>query len=304
MASSALTTIANKCKEFIISSISHYTAKSMYCICKMRNDYLWLSSEMIAYCKDKYKSRVDIINGLYDLETQRSNTNNLKDTQSFTESLYLLYAYLSGDMWSVPNNERIDHEYRSANQHMLMELCKRGVYTIDGCEPDNVVRSTHNFIVIVNDIVSDKFIALMKMMYHRGVNVCSRQVKSNKIVREIVYAKDCGKLIYTEDLNSAMETVLPNGFHSLGFCDQIVYNELFTECIDPDFGISGLYTNAGKEVVDILNHSRNEENKYELHSLFYVETWSQTYDAFRVEDVFFQLWLEFNSHYGHMNELR
>lgn len=276
----------------------------MYCICKMRFDYLWLSPEMMEYCSQKYKHKVENINALYDLEARRSNTNDLKDTQSFTESLYLLYMYLCGDLWSVPNNERIDHEYRSANQHMLKELCKRGVYTIDGCEPTDVVRSTHNFIVLVNDIVSDRFVALLKTMYHRGVNVCARKVKHNKIVREIVYAKDCGKLIYTEDLNSAVETVLPNGFHSLGFCDQATYNELFTECIDPDFGIGGLYTNLGKDAVDITRRSQTEKDKCECHSLFYVETWSQTHDAFRVEDVLLQLWLEFNSHYGHMNEVR
>lgn len=300
----AFVTLVNICKKLLTNTISYYKTKSLYCVCRMRYDYFWLSPEMMTYCKDKYKSHIDSINELYDLETRRSNTNGLKDTQSFTESLYLLYTYLTGDLWSVPNNERIYDEYRSANQHMLIELCKRGVYTIDGCEPTNVIRSTHNFIVLINDIVSDRFVTLMKTMYHRGVNVCARQVKGNKIVKEIVYAKDCGKLIYTEDLNSAIETVLPNGFHSLGFCDQIMYNELFTECIDPDFGISGLYTNAGKDVMVILDHSRKEMDMCECHSLYYVETWSQTYDEFRVEDVFFQLWLEFNSHYGHMNELR
>lgn len=267
----------------------------------MRCDYLWLSPEMVEYCKWKYTDKIDAMNANYNLETGRSDCDLLKDTCSFTESLYLLQSYLQGDLWGVPNNERICSDYRRSNLKMLLELCKRGVYTVDGSEPDNVTRSTHNFIVLVNDIVADKFVALLKMLYHRGVNVCARKVKNGIIVQEVAYAKDCGKLLYTDDLKGA---TLPNGFHSLGVCDDIAYSELFTECIDSDFGISGLYTCMGKSISDLLKHSDVEKAKSELHSLFYVETWSQTHDDFRVEDVFFQLWLEFNSNYGHMNELR
>jgi len=289
------------CQELISSTLSYHKARPMYCIYKMRCDYLWLSSDMLQYCKEKYMAKIDAMNANYNLENGRADCSQLKDTASFTESLYLLHSHLQGELWSVPNNESIQGDYRTSNLKMLLELCKRGVYTVDGSEPNDVTRSTHNFIVLVNDIVADKFIALLKMLYHRGVNVCARKVKNNTIVQELAYAKDCGKLLYTDDLKSA---TLPNGFHSLGVCDDIVYSELFTECIDSDFGISGLYTCSGKSISDILKHSDVEKEKSELHSLFYVETWSQTHDGFRVEDVFFQLWLEFNSKYGHMNELR
>ena len=74
----ALMALIDVCKELI----TYYKTKSMYCICRMRYDYFWLSPEMMTYCKDKYKPKVDTINELYDLETRRSNRNVWKKSKT------------------------------------------------------------------------------------------------------------------------------------------------------------------------------------------------------------------------------
>jgi hypothetical protein len=111
-------------------------------------------------------------------------------------------------------------------------------------------------------------------------------------------------LIYTEDFKGKVQ--LPNGFHSPGKCisDKIQYSTLYTDMIDPCFGITGLFTNKDRNSCEVLDFIIKETEAYETHSLFYVETWNQSNDDFRVEDVLFQLWLEFNSKFGHMNDVR
>jgi hypothetical protein len=261
---------------------------------------MWLSPEAITQCIKKYGNKIDKMNSTHDLETGMVDNKFLKDTQSFTESLFMLYSFLNGSLWSSPNNEHIDYDYRVHSETILIELCKRGIYTINGSEPSIVLRSTHNFIVLINNIIVDEFILLLKTMYSRGVNVCARQVVNGETTRQLVFATDCKMLIYTDDFKGACN--LPNGFHSLGHCEHAEYSELFTEIIDKDFTISGLFTNQGRTVNDKLQHHEIELEKNETHSLFYVETWCQTYDDCRVEDILLQLWLEFNSRYGHMNE--
>jgi hypothetical protein len=271
---------------------------------KMQSDYLWLSSDDIKTLNTKFLRNIDEMNFSYNLEYGVGNTDNWKDTKSFQESLFMLHSFLTSSLWCCPNNERIEYDYLHSSYIILTELCKRGIYTMCGQEPNSIVRSSHNFIVVINDIIKNEFIELLKGLYTRGVNVCGRQVKRNNIVQECIFAIDKGMFIYTEDFRDTVK--LPNGFHSPGrnVWENLEYSMLYGEIIDPSFGLTGLFTIKNKNNDEILDFVRKETEVSETHSLFYVETWSQTNDDFRVEDVLFQLWLEFNSKYGHMNDIR
>jgi hypothetical protein len=287
---------------------SYYKAfkdnKLMYKMQKIQNDYLWLSQSDIPTLEKKYRCNIDEINNSYDLETRTANTDDWKDTKSFQESLFMLHSFLRSSLWCTPNNEKLEHDYIQDSNIILTELCKRGVYTISGYEPSMVLRSSHNFIVLINDIIIKEFIQLLKALYSRGVNVCARQTKRNSTICESIFAIDKGVFIYTDDFQGAIK--LPNGFHSPGksIDDDTEYSTLFSEIIDPSFGMSGLFTSLNKSACEINEFNKKENELCETHSLFYIETWSQTSDDFRVEDVLFQLWLDFNSKYGHMNDVR
>lgn len=289
------------CKESLLDNTFMYKIQKIH---KMQNDYLWLLQCDIETLSSKFRSNIDDINISYDLETGTANTDNLKDTRSFQESLFMLHSFLKGSLWCTPNDENLDNDYIQSSQIILNELCKRGVYTISGHEPSMVIRSSHNFIVMINDIVKKEFIQLLKSLYSRGVNVCARQVKRNNKICESIFAIDKGVFIYTDDFQEAIK--LPNGFHSPGknIDDDIEYSTLFSEMIDPSFGMSGMFTSRNKDNCEIHEFNNKEKGLCETHTLFYVETWSQTSDDFRVEDVLFQLWLDFNSKYGHMNDIR
>lgn len=288
--------------------ISYYKAfrdnTYMNKIPKIQNDYLWLMQSDIITLDNKYRYNIDKINISHDLETGTANTDYWKDTKSFQQSLFMLYSFLKSSLWCTPNNEKLDNDYIQNSHIILTELCKRGVYTISGYEPSMVLRSSHNFIVLINDVIKKEFIQLLKSLYSRGVNVCARQVKKNTRICESIYAMDKGVFIYTDDFQDAIK--LPNGFHSPGkkVDDDIEYCTLFSEMMDPSFGMSGLFTSTNKNSCEIQEFNNKEKELSETHSLFYVETWSQTSDDFRVEDVLFQLWLDFNSKYGHMNDVR
>lgn len=276
----------------------------MYKMHKMQSDYLWLSNDDIKMLNNKYQKNIDEMNYSYNLENGMGITDNWKDTHSFQESLFMLHSFLTSSLWCSPNNERFEYDYLHSSYIILTELCKRGVYTISGHEPTSVIRSSHNFIVIINDIIKNEFIELLKGLYTRGVNVCARQVKRNNTIQEIIFAIDQGMFIYTEDFRDTIK--LPNGFHSPGknIEDIVEYSTIYTEMINPSFGLSGLFTINGKSCEQIMDFVLKETEISETHSLFYVETWSQSIDDFRVEDVLFQLWLEFNGKYGHMNDVR
>ena len=294
----------NNYKASKLNTILYSKQSLMYIIHKIKNDYLWLSEDDIKRLHVKFQKNIHEINISYNLENGMGVTDNWKDTHSFQESLFMLHSFLTGSLWCSPNNEWFDYDYLHSSYIILAELCKRGIYTISGHEPTSIMRSTHNFIVSIHDTVKNEFIELLKGLYTRGVNVCARQVKRNNIIKEIIFAIDKGLFIYTEDFRDTIK--LPNGFHSPGknIEDTVEYSTIYTEMIHPGFGLSGLFTINGKHSEKTLDFVIKESEVTETHSLFYVETWSQTNDDFRVEDVLFQLWLEFNSKYGDINDIR
>ena len=261
-----------------------------YCIHKMQTDYLWLTDNFIDECDIKFGVEIDKMNKSHDLATSSVCGDLIKDTESFAETLFMQYAYLTGSIWASPNNDMLNEIYRNNSCHILIELCRRGVYTIYGLEPNistnASTRSVHNFIVLQNDIIIDDFVVLLQTLFLRGVNVLAKQVKANKVVKEIIYAKENDSLIYTDNFESCLS--LDNNYSPI---------------IDRDFGMSGLFTNNRSDIQAIHEYEAVEKEIAKKYSLFYVEIWSQSYDCFRVEDVLLQLWLEFNGKHGWLNNV-
>lgn len=261
-----------------------------YCVHKMQTDYIWLTDEFIEECNYKFNIEIDKMNKSHDLATSTVCGDFVKDTDSFAETLFMQYAYLTGCIWASPNDDMLNENYRENSGNILIELCKRGVYTLYGVEPhvtsNSSTRSVHNFIVLINDDVIDEFIILLQTLFRRGVNVLAKQVKTNKVVKDIIYAKENDSLIYTDSLESFISP-----------------EDDYSSIVDKDFGISGLFTNNRRDTQAIHEYEAVEKEIAKKYSLFYVETWSQSCDCFRVEDVLLQLWLEFNGKHGWLNNV-
>lgn len=266
----------------------------------MQNDYIWLSPSLMHLCDAKYAEAIDDMNSSYDFKFGKVTGKGLKDTESFAESLYMLHAFLKGKLWAPANDEVLMSDYITTSNAILTELCKRGVYTTFGIEPSIATRSCHNFIVLINDVLQEDFVYMLKTLFARGVNVNARQEKAGFVKEQMVYAKDSGSFIYSDTFN-ASNLSLPNGFHSLGVSDLASYGDLNCSSIDPDFHITGIHSTSFQSF-DMKN-AEIEKDKTKDYSLYYVETWSQSYDDFRVEDVFLQLWLKFNGDYGSVNNV-
>lgn len=277
--------------------------QSTYCMHKMSGDCLWLSESFVNMCEAKYTTQIDYMNALHLFTSRCTQGAYVKDTDSFGESLYMLYSFFMGKLQAPPNGESLTNEYCTDSRIILIELCKRGVYTIYGVSPTSVVRSCHNFIVVINDAIQQEFIILLQTLFVRGVNVAARQVKRGHVVKEMVFANDCECLIHTEALRP-ISPLLPNGFHSSGHADHATYATIYSAVIDPDVGIGGMFMHRGRTPHELDINIQREENASREASLYYVETWSQTYDNFRVEDVLLQLWLEFNGDYGSANNIQ
>ena len=280
-------------------------SKPEYALYKIEHgDYIWLDEAFMQQVSNKFSKVIGEMNATYELEWGTLDPDGLKDTISFKESLYLMYKFLTFDLWGTPNLEFITKEYLKTSSTIVVELCLRGIYPLFGCEPTHVIRSCFNFVVVIDDVVGDKFVVLLKTLFERGVNVSARQVKNFQVVRDMVFAYDVDKLVFTEDFSSCCKALnLPNGFHSLGKAENANYNFIDTHAIDHDFGMSGMFSSSCHCIKDSLDYQRVERLYSKSHSIYYVETWSQTFDGFRVEDVLLQLWLAFNSSHGMKNDV-
>lgn len=235
-------------------------------------DHIWLTEDLIKYFDRKRRSAC---------------------SESFIETLYLNYKYVDAlQNTAAAFGDQLSDEYRRASKHILLELIKRGMYVLYGCEPSSIVRSCFNFIVVINDDLYEQFVEFLKVLYLSGVNVNARRVKNSLVHQEIVFAKDCATTIYTEKYDGKAE--LPVGFHSHGKPDMSAFNFMYIQTVNPWFGISGCLSYE-------LVAKFTEKTKCRHHSLYVCETWNQTYDSCRVEDIILCNWMKFNGKYGMFN---
>lgn len=253
-------------------------------------DYKWLSSRDIARFNESYDEAITNMNNTFELEIGTINSEGWKDTDSYKGSLFLMYKFLACDLWGAPNNEKITGDYLTTSIHILKELCIRGIYPLYGCEPTLGQRSHFHFTVVIKDDVENDFVKLLKALYQRGVNVRSRKVKNHHIERELLFAHEKDALVYSEDVDISIDKL-----------DIICTAIQQSTCIDINFGMCGMISTEA-HCYDVDEYRQKEDSLATFYSMYYVETWSQTFDTFRVEDVLLQLWLQFNSKHGKKND--
>lgn len=274
-----------------VMTTSNSQSQGEYYMYKMENeDYIWLCDSEMANLNAKYQETICEMNNTFDLETSTIEPNGLKDTQSFKESLFLMYKFLNFDLWGTPNNESISNHYLHACIHVLKEMCCRGIYPLYGCEPNKNERSHFDFIVLIDDRVENEFIDLLKTLFKRGVNVTARKVKNFHVEKELAFISEGNSLIYCEDIAKAAKN---------DYSIREVTN--YSTTISIDFGINGMISDAGRCAYEAHHYQLDEFYSSKTHSIYYIESWSQTFDTFRVEDVLLQLWLQFNSKHGRQN---
>lgn len=266
--------IDTKCPEQMVKECKqqyHYTHYS----CNIKRDYVWLSPFDIEHLQVKYASVFDEMNKTYNLSTKRFEREILKDTNGFLESLFMLYMYLLGEVWSYPLQHSVDVDYIIESTPILIQLCIRGIYTLDGTLPkrkenNNVTHmSSYTFCVMINDHNRDEFVLLLRCLYDRGVNVFARQHKNMTSVQEWVYKKDSVRL------------------PSFRKHDNILR----------DFGMAGIFSRSIWPSARSREYEKKECELSEYYSLYYIHIWNDTH----VEDVLLQLWLEYNSKFGMLN---
>ncbi len=280
--------------------LENVECKSFHCFCYMQNDYFWLHDKLKTYCLLKFQTAISKMNHSYEFKSMTINTHGYKDTSNFTESLFLFYMYLKGHLWGPPCGACLSLEYHLQSENILTQLCIRGIYTIGGCNPNKHTRSSHTFVVVIHDTIIDDFIALLQRLFNRGVNVYAKKVKMGACIREYMFARQNDKLIYTDNLPrvvlSTQQASQADALHALN-----VLNGLNVLDVLDDFGLAGMFSRDVKSAIEYCNYSQKEKVMSSTCSLFYVHTWSQTLDSFRVEDVLMQLWLPFNGKFGCFN---
>jgi hypothetical protein len=243
------------------------------------NDFIWLSKEIQYKCSLLYSKNIDIMNDNYILEKGIIDINYCCNTNSFTDSLYLQYMYLQGHIWGSPLGNTINVEYIIKRHNILVELCIRGVFILDGCEPiHQSIKSRFKCIVLIrnDDYVYKSFLQFLENIFLQGINVLVRKIVNKKIVQNIAYIRDDTKTLFSEDLH-VIKDIMNNNEKNI--CNRL--------------NVSGFSNNC--------TPNKNEELMSKYFSMYYIDIWSQTNDNSYVEDTFLQLWIKYNSIYGFKN---
>jgi hypothetical protein len=268
-------------------------------------DYFWTNEKFnmlmeCMHCDTMKRINALIIQGTIDV----FGASMFIETSSFAESLYLMQMYIEGQLLSTPNCESLSNDYIFTSKEILLELCKRGIYPLHGSVPSPILRSCLDFVVCIHDEVHEEFIKLLEEMFTRGVNVAARRVKNYEVIQHHVFAVDVGCFVYSNSMYGTHQLCdIPNGFHSKAASHLAQFSCLFNNMIDNRLGTSGIRPLNLNSAQAFNTYSSIEDVTCEQVSLYYVETWSQTYDNFNVEDILLQLWLPFNGRHGMKNNV-
>lgn len=231
-------------------------------------DFQWLSPQLVERFNVLGYDKVWFLNNDFDLETGViAGCNEYRISQSFTESLYLLYMFLNGHLFGSPVGHKVSFGYFGDMHDVLLQLCIHGVYTVEGVtHVIGKVPSQCAFVVLIRDEVMIPFIDFMESMYHKGMNVNARQIKNGKVVLQYNKVKDFRTLKkFTVDTSIICERFTSLG--GIGTRDDIVTEETFS-----------------------------------MFSLWHLKVWNQSiYEGMCVEDLMLHLWIKFNSIYGFVN---
>lgn len=118
-------------------------------------DSLWLSPQVIEHLSVLNEHLIHKMNCQYDLR----NPNKLHkfETITFTEALFMQLMYLQGHLWSNPFGKNIQTNYFTQNRCILVELCRRGLFTIHG----STSPLCYEFIVVIHDRACNPFVEML-----------------------------------------------------------------------------------------------------------------------------------------------
>lgn len=224
-------------------------------------DFKWLSQELVEKFDVIGYEKVWLLNNNFDLETGViAWCKEYRLSQSFTESLYLLYMFLNGHLLGSPLGHKVNYGYFGAMHDVLLQLCIRGVYIFEGVKQvTGKVPSQCAFMVLIRDELMIPFIDIMECMYNKGINVHARRIKNGKVLLQYNKVKGYRTLeTFKVDTSLICERFTPVG--GIGMCDGQTSS---------------------------------------VFSLWHVKVWNQDlYEDTCVEDMLLHVWLKFNSTYG------
>ena len=150
-------------------------------------DIVWLSRGVIDTLYVLYEHRIHKWNCDYDiLKPHKLPTSFKFNDISFIDALFLQYVYLEGHLWMFPLQATLDIEYYLSNRCILVELCKRGVLTVQG----NMTTSCYEFIVVIHDDVIQSFLEMLFVMSSVNLSITARVVKHTKVVTTKEFGKE------------------------------------------------------------------------------------------------------------------
>lgn len=227
-------------------------------------DFEWLSKDLVEKFNVIGYEKVWLLNNDFDLETGViAWCKDYRISQSFTESLYLMYMFLNGHLLGSPLGHKVNYGYFAGMHDVLLQLCIRGVYIIEGVnQVIGKVPSQCAFMVLIRDEVMTPFIDVMECMYNKGINVHARRIKNRKVLLQ--YNKVKG---YRTFENFKVDTSF--------ICDRVTQ-------------VGGIGVCDGQISSDF--------------SVWHVKVWNQDlYEDTCVEDMLLHVWVKFNSIYGFAN---
>jgi len=252
-------------------SIGNVTHKLQLHAKDVSNDFIWLTPKMIEQFDKWGHEKTALLNNGFDLETgiiQWNRGTRCTITNYFSETLYLLYMFLSEHLMGSPLSHRVNYGYFANMHNVLLQLCVRGVYVIEGTEP--IIGKTPSqcaFIVFIRDEVMIHFMDMMEDIYAHNINVSACRIKARKVI-----------LQYNKNKNNRISSAFKVDTQFL--CGRF---DILGGIGTPESCCSGGLDNCN-------------------FSLWHVKIWNQSVkDCGHVEDMLLHLWIKFNSMYGHAN---
>ena len=158
-------------------------------------DTLWLTQNAIDTLYVLYDNRIQKWNCEYDILNPSKLPASLKIAEFiFLDALFLQYVYLKGHLWMFPLESALTTEYYVSNRQILIELCKRGVFTIKG----GALPSCFEFIVVIHDDVLENFMEMLFVMSSLNMSITSQVIKKGKTIAKNTFGNkqlDCNKTI-------------------------------------------------------------------------------------------------------------
>jgi hypothetical protein len=148
-------------------------------------DPLWIT-------KDKYENMfllyVDFMHNINcEYNPCEPNKCLIAETNNFLDVLFLQLMYFQGHLWSNPLGIHLETNYFEMRHNVLIELCKRGVLTLNGSE------NYYEFAAIIHEDACDLLIEKFFVMSSLGIAINVMMLRNDNVCVEYRFG-DNGKL--------------------------------------------------------------------------------------------------------------